>query len=130
MYTLQERRKFNDVLWDCLISETDPDRMMEYIKALELNYRHIELLRERAKLLAQRQRIMQNARERELRRREQLFERNQMNRDTQLGLIIAFIILAVIGILWACAGCQTLGGACRDIESAARYGRQHLLVDD
>jgi predicted small secreted protein len=38
--------------------------------------------------------------------------------------------IAVIAILWACAGCQTMGGLCRDIESAARYGHEHMVVDE
>ena len=69
--------------------------------------------------------------EEEHKRRERMFERKSMStiRDQQVGLILAFIILALIGILFACTGCQTCGGLCRDIESAARYGHTHIMVE-
>lgn len=131
MYSLEERYKFSDTLWDCLDSETDPEHVMQYIKAIELNYRHIELLRERARqevtlgfLLKERRSAIQ----RERQKRERFFERSKMDKQCKA---IQWILLGIIfGILAVVAfGCQTLGGACRDLESAARYGHEHLIVD-
>ena len=51
-----------------------------------------------------------------------------MNTKEKLGLLLG--ILAIIAIGVALAGCQTMAGACRDIESAARYGHDHLSVDE
>jgi len=43
--------------------------------------------------------------------------------------ILLGIIFGILGVV-AFSGCQTLGGACRDIESAARYGHQHIICED
>ena len=48
--------------------------------------------------------------------------------DTRAKLGLAIGILALI--LIALAGCQTLGGACRDLESAARYGHEHIICEE
>ena len=51
-----------------------------------------------------------------------------MDTQTKLGLVVGILALILIG--WAMAGCQAMAGACRDIESAARYGHEHLSVDE
>ncbi len=42
-------------------------------------------------------------------------------------LIALWIVVFALGFL---VGCQTMAGACRDIESAARYGHEHMSVDE
>lgn len=39
--------------------------------------------------------------------------------------VLVFFVGGVVG-----SGCQTMAGACRDIESAARYGHEHMSVDE
>ena len=51
-----------------------------------------------------------------------------MDTRTKLGLLLG--ILAIIAIGVAVAGCQTAAGLCRDVESAARYGHEHMSVDE
>ena len=45
-------------------------------------------------------------------------------------VILAILTIALIAFMWVCTGCQLMAGACRDIESAARYGHEHLSVDE
>ena len=51
-----------------------------------------------------------------------------MNTRRKYGLAIGILVLIVLA--WAVAGCQTAGGLCRDIESAAQYGHKHIVVDE
>lgn len=51
-----------------------------------------------------------------------------MDRKVRYGLAIGILVLVVIGLV--CSSCQTLGGACRDIESAARYGHTHIVCEE
>jgi predicted small secreted protein len=127
MYSLGEREKMGDRLWGMLIEQTNDEDAMEIIKAIELNYRHLERLKWSKRFLDQ-----QNAWiEEERQKRVQLAERSRrMKVELQCRIIIAIMILTVIALLWACTGCQTMGGACRDIEAAARYGHEHLTVDE
>ena len=51
-----------------------------------------------------------------------------MNEKTKWGVVVGILALLVIAL--ACSGCQALGGACRDLESAARYGHQHIVCEE
>ncbi len=51
-----------------------------------------------------------------------------MTTKERIGLVIGIVVLIVLGLLLS--GCQTLAGACRDLESAARYGHEHTTVDE
>jgi hypothetical protein len=52
-----------------------------------------------------------------------------MNESQKYGLVLGLLVLVWLGLLIACMGCQTVGGLCRDIESAARYGHEHTIVE-
>ena len=45
-----------------------------------------------------------------------------------IGILLFVISMILLGMI--AAGCQTLGGMCRDIESAARYGHQHIVCEE
>ena len=51
-----------------------------------------------------------------------------MTREQRIGLLVGILALVLVGL--CLASCQTMAGACRDIESAARYGREHMLVEE
>lgn len=51
-----------------------------------------------------------------------------MDKSQRVALGIAVVVLVVLG--WLLSGCQCVGGLCRDIESAARYGHEHIVVDE
>ena len=53
-----------------------------------------------------------------------------MNESQKYGLVLGLLVLVWIGVLIACSGCQAVGGLCRDIESAARYGHEHVICDE
>ena len=54
-----------------------------------------------------------------------------MVRERDWSLTVALVCVGILLILCAlvATGCQTMAGACRDIESAARYGHEHMTVD-
>ena len=53
-----------------------------------------------------------------------------MNDANKCGVVMGIIFLIWLAILiHVLSGCQTMGGLCRDIESAARYGHEHVICD-
>ncbi|KKL99322.1 hypothetical protein LCGC14_1815550 [marine sediment metagenome] len=64
MWTLEEREVLNDRLWESLIEQTTDDDEMEIIRAIELNYKCIELLREKKRVLDLRESMMRAEQER------------------------------------------------------------------
>jgi len=52
-----------------------------------------------------------------------------MNTKERYGLFVAIVALIIIGAALSLSGCQTAGGAFRDLESLGRYGRQHTITD-
>ena len=48
-----------------------------------------------------------------------------MDEKTKYGLVIGILVIIVIAL----ASCQMAGGLCRDIESAAKYGADHIQCD-
>jgi predicted small secreted protein len=55
------------------------------------------------------------------------------DREHKHPMLLVIVLAAIILMgLWAAlmSGCQTMAGACRDVESAARYGHEHLSVDE
>jgi predicted small secreted protein len=120
MYTLAERENMSDLLWDCWLNALDEDSALEYWKAIELNTHYIVRERERRRVRRRQSEAMAAERRRRVRR----FERQRMDAKMRYGLVVAILFLILLGLLLS--GCQAVGGLCRDIEAAARYGADHI----
>ena len=52
--------------------------------------------------------------------------------EKDYSLAVALVCVGILLVLCAlvAAGCQTMAGMCRDVEAAARYGHEHMNVDE
>lgn len=117
--TLIERLEAADQLWSCYESARTYDAAMEYIKAIEYNYRRIDQERERRRVRSRQSEATAAKR----RRRVQMFERNRMDRDMQCGLILGILVLILFGLLFAASGCTgTVQGVMNDTSYILRGG--------
>lgn len=129
MWTLEEREDFSGRLWSALLDQTTDDDEMEIIRAIECNYRHLDYMWERKRVLDQQNIWIEEERQ----KRRELSDRRIMDKAKErmhCKIVICIMVITVIALLWVCTGCQTMAGACRDIESAARYGHEHTVVDE
>ena len=51
-------------------------------------------------------------------------------RGSDGALLLWIVLLLSMLAAFILSGCQTVGGICRDLESAGRYGRQHIKCDE
>lgn len=121
MVTLKQYEQCLDTMWAAyLIANSDERRVKENIDAIQMAYVRIDKLKSDAAL------------EQLLLDLPDIEEEKGIQMQTQCRAIQWIIVGIAFGILAMVAfgGCQTLGGVCRDIESAAQYGHKHIVVDE